>query len=766
MGRAAWAQQSFTGGEFHPILKARSDAERYKDAVEVCENFVITAQGPATRRMGTRYVAPVKTPTQVSRMIGFEFNTVQAYVIEMGPLYFRFFKDHAAVTLTAATITGITQASPGVVTTSAAHGLANGDRFIITGVAGMVEVNNREFKAAGVTATTVQLTDPQTGANINTTGYTAYSSGGTTAEIYEVVHTYTEAELPDVQYCSSGDVIYIAHRSHAPAKLSRTGHTSWTLADVDFQEGPFLQENDTTTTLTCSAGTAPGSTCTVTASAITGINNDTGFQTTDVGRRIRIATGQQEEQCWGIIEARGSTTSITVRIKGSHSSGSAAEKKWRLGVYYTGNYPGSVSFHESRLWWGGTPNEPLREDGSYVSDFEDYKPTEILGNAGGYTSVVTDACACAFSLASNYVNHIHWLMGDDKGLLSGNRGCEFITRASNEGDAITPTSVNARDVTLAGSEKIRPVRAGNAIVFVGRGSRRLMEFAFFFETNSFRAAEMTEVARHVSLSGMTALAYQRYPQSIVWGVNATGELCGMSYERGPDSVRAGWHRHILGGAFSGGDAVVMDLAVIPSPSGAEEELWVQVKRTINGSTVKYFEYVTPQFNDDVALEDGCFLDASLTYDSTATTTISGLFHLEGQTVQVVGDGAIQADKTVTNGKITITSASVVHVGFNYESLIKTLRVEAASEDGPSIGKVQKYDEIALRVHRSLGTIQVGTDSTRLRDFALGASLRSDFVTDSLDNDHSRETQIQIKVTTPTPFTLMAICPQVSTSPRN
>lgn len=169
----------------------------------------------------------------------FIFNNDQALVIEFGDLYCRFHLDGAPILEPTKTITGITKANPAVVT-SAGHGYSNGDWVYISGVVGMTEVNGRYAKVANKAANTYELHDTA-GSNINSTAYTTYASGGTSARVYEITSAYTEAELMDLQFSQNADVITIAHKSHAPAELLRTSNTSWALTNISFassQTGP------------------------------------------------------------------------------------------------------------------------------------------------------------------------------------------------------------------------------------------------------------------------------------------------------------------------------------------------------------------------------------------------------------------------------------------------------------------------------------------------------------------------------------------------
>ena len=113
----------------------------------------------------------------------------------------------------------------------------------------MTEVNNKTFKVADKTTNTFELQDVD-GNDINSSSYTAYSSAGTANKIYQITTSYTTAQLFDLKFAQSADTMYICHSSHEVSKLTRTGHTSWTLSEVDFAEtGPYMDANTTTTTI-------------------------------------------------------------------------------------------------------------------------------------------------------------------------------------------------------------------------------------------------------------------------------------------------------------------------------------------------------------------------------------------------------------------------------------------------------------------------------------------------------------------------------------
>ena len=268
MAKASYAFSSFTSGEGSPRLDGRVDLSKYFSMCSTLENFSTLPHGGAARRSGTKYVTEVSNSALGTRIFGFEFNTDQTYIIEAGNTYFRFIKDGEPILEAAQTITAITKAKPAVVTING-HGFSNGQEVYISGVAGMTEVNGKNYKVASVATNTFALQD-MSSTNVNSSGYTTYGSAGSAARVYTVTTPYLTAELFQIQFAQSADIMYIVHPNHAPRKLTRTGHTAWTLTVVDFELGPMMDENKTATTLTASALTGS---VTITASAVTGINN-------------------------------------------------------------------------------------------------------------------------------------------------------------------------------------------------------------------------------------------------------------------------------------------------------------------------------------------------------------------------------------------------------------------------------------------------------------------------------------------------------------
>ncbi len=793
MARVSSIITNFRAGEISPRLEGRIDLQKYNEAVKDLSNMIVFPQGGTTRRPGTYYAGTTKDGGQV-RLINFEFSDTQAYVLEFGNNYIRIFKDGGLVTEATTAITAITKANPAVVTANS-HGLSNGDRVFIASVGGMTEVNNREFTVAGVTTNTFQL------SGINSSAFTTYTSGGTVGKIVEITTTYTTAQLSTINYAQSADVLFLAQQDHAPAKLTRTSHTSWTLTDIDFTDGPYLDENITTTTLYASADTGS---VTITASAAL-------FASTDVGRLIRFRevlevtydewaastsyaanefvrfNGHVYKQVTGSTQTSGNTppvhTSGTetygsinweyrhddtgyVKITGFTSStvvtatvkeddggisvlphnivgSSNTTTKWSLGSFSsTTGFPRAIGFYEERLYFAGTTDQPQTIFGSVSADFENHTPgTE-------------DDAAINVTIASDQVNVIkHLLPARFLQLLT--TSAEFTLSGGAGSEPVTPTNVNVLRETTFGTGNIKPLRAGNSTILIQKGAEKVKEITFDLDTDGLLGVDLTVLADHLARGGLTDMVWQQEPELLLWFVHADGRLIGLTYDRANATV--GWHEHSLGGS-----GVVESITAIPS--GAEDQVYLSVKRTIDGTTVRHIVYLKSlYFNDDVT--DAFFVDSGLTYDGSATTTIKSLNHLEGETVTILADGAAHADKTVSNGTITLDrSASKVHVGYGYTSSLETLRMEAGAEDGIAQGKIKRIHGVTARFFQTVGA-ELGPDTSNLdrlpfRDSSMAMDEAVPLFTGdkeiSFPSGYDNDAKIVIRQTQPLPMTILAI----------
>ena len=543
MARVAVELTNFTGGELSPRLDGRTDLTKYTSGCATLENLIVYPHGSAARRPGSTFVAEVADSDNKTRLIPFEFSTTQTYMLEFSNLKMRVFKDSGAVLEGDKTISGITKANPAVVTATS-HGYSNGDEVVITAVAGMTEVNGKRFLVADKTTNTFELQDKD-GVDINSSAFTTYSSGGVSNKVFELATPYTTAQLFDIKFAQSADVMYITHPSHEVEKLSRTGHTSWTLTDVDFTNGPFQDANITTTTLTpASASTGSRN---ITASATTGINNDQGWLATDVGRQIHFNSG------YATITAITSSTVVVANVTTAFTNANAITA-WQLGAFSdTTGHPSCVTFFEQRLVFAGTTNQPQTIFFSKSGDYEN-----MDANIGG---TIADDDAIIYTIASNQVNAIRFMTAT-RTLILGTAGGEFTVSGGGTDSAVTPTNILIKKQSNHGSANVDAIAVGNATLFLQRAKRKIRELAYNFDVDGYIAPDMTILAEHVTEGGLTQIAYQQEPNQIVYGVRGDGELVGLTYQR--EQQVTAWHRHIFGGRFGVATITVSDYANIVS----------------------------------------------------------------------------------------------------------------------------------------------------------------------------------------------------------
>lgn len=789
MARVSTILTNFRAGELSPKLSGRIDLQKYQEGCDTLDNMIVFPSGGITRRPGSYYAGSSKDGGKV-RLVNFEFSDEQAYVLEFGANYIRFFQDGGILTEATKSITAATSANP-VVITSAGHGYSNGDRIFISSVGGMTELNNREFTVANKTTDTFEL------SGINGSAFTTYTSGGTCGKIVEVTTTYSVTEIFEINHAQSADVLFLTHKDHEPAKLTRTSATSFTITDVDFVDGPYLDENITTTTLYASANT--GSVNIIASASL--------FSANDVGRLIRFRELiEAEQELWststsysqntlvrfgknvykktnsgsqtsGItppthtsgsetygsitwefqhsgsgflkITAFTSATQVTALFKNvdgvlpaSVVGSSNATKKWSLGAFGGDQkFPRAVAFYEERLYFAGTVGQPQTIFGSVSADFENHTPG------------TDDDDAVNITIASDQVNVIkHLLPARFLQILTSS--AEFTLSGGTGTTPVTPTNVNVLRETTFGSSSIRPLRAGNSTILIQKGTEKVKEITFDLDTDGLLGIDLTVLADHITSGGLVDMIWQQEPELVLWFVSTGGKLIGLTYDRANGTV--GWHEHPLGGT-----ATVESITAIPS--GAEDQVYLSVKRTINSATVRHIVFLKTLSFDTIA--DAFFVDSGLTYSGSSTDTITGLNHLEGETVQILADGSTHADKTVSGGSITLDrNATKVHIGFNYTSLIKTLRMEGGADDGVSQGKIKRIHGVTVRFLDTVGA-EMGPDASNLdrlpfRDSSMAMDQAVPLFTGdkeiSFPSGYDNDAQVVVQQSQPLPMTITAI----------
>lgn len=418
---------------------------------------------------------------------------------------------------------------------------------------------------------------------------------------YEVAHTYSATEIPEIHYCQINDVIYLAHKSHPVRTLTRLAGANWTLADVAFTGGPFKPDNITAITLQASAtaGTVTVTVVPTNSNLFVPSGATLGHKNTYWkigGLRTDSTTGLDVQGYVQLTAITNPSTATATVIKTLTTSAETTD--WAEGSWSSVNgYPARVTFHEQRLFLARTNTEPQTAWGSKIFSFTDFAVD------GGL-----DDDAINVQLASNESNDIKWL-ASGKDLIAGTYGGEF-TLYSGDGSPLTPGNTNVKKQTSWGSEAIPPKKIGNFFYYIQRFSQKLRELFYFWDLDTYKSVDKTILSNHIAGDGFIDMAYQQSPDTILWCVTTNGTIATMTRE--VDQEVQGW-------AEQNTDGVYESIASIPSATEPHDEIWVIVKRTINSATVRYIE----RFKSQVVpkRQDQCFyVHSGLTYDAYLATT--------------------------------------------------------------------------------------------------------------------------------------------------
>lgn len=435
-------------------------------------------------------------------------------------------------------------------------------------------------------------------------------------------------------------------------------------------------------------------------------------------------------------------------------------------------FPRAVTFFEERLWYGGSTLDPQTLWASRTGDFQNHETTD------------DDEGALIFTLATDKVNVIEWI-SPGKVLVIGTAGGEFIASASTLEVALTPGNLRiVRHSNFGSRESAQPLRIEQVVLFVQRHGRKLREFVFDFDTDSFVAPDLTVLADDLfvaetwkgidEMGQMDELVFQQEPNRLMWALLNTGQLLSMTYDRNQQVV--GWHTHQLGGRSAISQdlkAKVESIAVIPHPDGDGDQLWMVVQRTSNGlDNVYHVEFMSKDWVDTNDLNDVPFVDSSIAYNPLVPAiaeTLTGLDHLEGEEVMVLGDRRTQGPFKVSSGAITLTTGvNRAQVGMAYEAILQTMRFEGGSQEGTAQGKFKRITKVVIRLFQvGKGLLYGAEDDTELEEIALAEGVLTDGDTDAVawPKGYEQAGRVLLKHSTPLPCTITAIMPQISIQDR-
>lgn len=667
MPRVSPMINSFNGGEISPHLFGRTDINKYYSSCETIENFIVLPHGPAEKTPGTVFVGETKDSSKESRLITFQFSTTQAYILELGDQYMRVYKDNGRVLESEVDITGATKADPVVITTDGAHGYSAGDWVYISGVGGMTELNGKMFKVASPATDTFQLQDVD-GNDIDGTGYTTYTSGGTCEKVYELSTPWTESQLADIQFAQSADTMWLVHPSHKPRELTRTGHTSWTLSNYTPTADPFTGADDYPS-------------CVVIHQQrlwFANTNNDPQkLFSTKSGDYDDMTTGSNDDDAIAITIGSEKVNAIrwlaTSRVLVAGTSGGgfsitgatemeaitptniSIDREVTFGVYPI--VPEKIG---SFLYYLQRNQKTIREMG-YSFDIDAYRASNMMIMA---KHIAGEGIVSMAYQQSPY--DILWCVRDDGSLATLTREIEQEvfgwTRQNTDGSyesvSVLPSDGTDDEVWFIVNRTIE----GTA--------RRYVEYLHDFQDFNYDDLEDSFFVH----SGLTL----DNPVTITNATTADPVVITTSGAHG----------------FSNGDTVI-----IRNVTGMTE--LNRVKFKVASAATDTFELQDTDGNDIDGSEYTDYVSGGEVRE--CVSSVSGLDHLEGEDVDILVDGAVHPQKTVSSGAVSLDwSGGQVIVGLNYISKIKPVRLEAGAARGTAQGKKKKIHKMTIRLYNTVG----------------------------------------------------------------
>lgn len=674
--------RSFAGGEIAPELYGRIDLDKFQTGLATCRNFIVLPHGPVRNRQGFKYINEVKYSDKTTALIEFSYSTTQTYVLEFGDLYVRFHTNGATLLETAKSITSIT----GDTVTINSHGYTAGK---------WVYIGGRYYVIESVATNTFVVN--------NLDGTTGAPSGTTAAQVYEVATPYVAADVMDIHHVQSADVLTLVHPSYEPRELKRLGAANWTLSTINFI--PTISAPASISATATGTGSVSYSYA-VTAIANNELEESVLSSTATVSNDLTVA-GQYNTITFGAVTGAvryniykqknglfgyiGQTDALTFKDDNINSDVTRTPPESDNPFSGTGNYPSTVSYFEQRRCFGGTNNSPQ-------TLWMTRSGTESNMN---YSIPTQDDDAITLRIAAREVNRIRHIVPLSDLVLLTTSG-EWRVWAQNS-DAITPSTVSVRPQTYNGSNNVQPVVTGSSTVYVRNQSSRLHELTYSWESNAYKSDDVSLMSPHLfDTHSITDMSITKTPVPIIWTVRNDGVLLGMTYM--PNQKIWAWHKHDTLGSFKSIAAVSENEIDI---------LYAITSRTVNSRAVQYIERL--DISQTTTLVDSFHVDSGLTYNGVATTSITGLWHLEGRTVSILTDGSVHPNRVVINGAITLqNSASVVHVGLPITADIQTLPVSLEMQAFAQ-GRNKNVNKMWMRVYNSSG-IKAGPEFDNLTEY--------------------------------------------------
>jgi hypothetical protein len=663
---------SFNAGELSPYLETRTNLEKYRNGCRVLENFLLTPYGPANRRAGLEYRGAAKLPSKYCRLIGLNLTAISRVVLELGDGYMRFWKDGNLITSAGVPVEATaTDWEGNVISPQPARQhpytesqLQDVRHCQVNNVIYFVHPSYPPYRLSRFSDTDWRMGEipwswvPTLDQNVTTTTITPSAKTGTitltaSSSIFLAGHVDSFWELDHAT--DKGILNYSITANATSSSLAVLG--KWQLqsfgtwsADIQLQAssdgGSTWETRRTYVSRKDSNIVSNGEETQETLLRF--VVTEWTSVASDPAARIQLSAIDPLLKGYvRITSVTNGTTATALVVKPLAST--TATSMWYEGAFSAvQGYPNAVSLHESRLIFGGTSSSPNTLWGSYSNDFQNFRK-------GAF-----DSDSWVFTLASTTGGRVQWLVSKSA-LLIGTSLDEWSLSASDQTRPLTSTNVRAQNQSNYGSTNLPALIINDTILYVQRMARKVRELIYTFASESWVSNDLTALAEHTTRTLIQEVAYQRVPDAVYWFIRGDGQLVSMTYEREQQVV--GFARHNTDGLFE-------SVATINGLDG-EDEVWVSVRRVVNGSVTRYIERFKLGMRE--ALDTGdktawFFVDSGVqvtpTYSNFApvsTTTITGLSHLEGKDVSVwagVFNQVVDAGPSLTLSSIQKTAGAV------------------------------------------------------------------------------------------------------------
>ena len=557
-------------------------------------------------------------------------------------------------------------------------------------------------------------------------------------------NNYLTVSLGDISFdaitfTQSADTLILMHEDLAPLSIVRgANNTTWTASTISITSPKFAFTKSVSEPAANITPSSIDGTATISASASI-------FSSGNINQYINVKNGFGRARIVEVV----SSTSIKVNVEIPFFNTSAISNgNWELEAGYedvfsaTRGFPKTGVFHEGRLYFGGSKSLPNALFGSKVSDFFNFLEAEGL-----------DDDAIFAILSSDSVNAITGIRsGRDLQIFS--TGNEFFVQQS-EGQPITPGNLTIKAATSSGSKpNIMPVSVEGGTIFLQRSGKALREFLFSDAELSYQSNNISLLSSHL-LKSPVKIAFRRATSTddgdLLMIVNGTdGSMAAYSIHRSQKVVAPS--EFITDGTY---EDCAVDI----------DDIYVIVKRTINSNTKHYIERLDDDRTTDASFQ---LFDGSTDGNKPTSTTVSGLSHLEGKTVECVRDDIFLGEKTVSSGQITIDQVptTYVEIGLHHDVLAKTLPAEPRLASGTMVGRKKRIVAVSPVLNQTQN-IAINGNEVSLKQFPYTLdSSETSFtgrkrVTPLLGYDE--EAQISITQTKPLFFTLLSLEYSVSGS---